>query len=59
MNGMTECQRPNVLFVMFGSTKGGMDHHRTRGSYDVLDCVISNAIVVVVTDASVVDFLTL
>ena len=59
MNGMAECQRPKVLFVMLGPTKGGVDHHRKRGPYDVLDCVLRNAVVVMVTNAAVVDFLTL
>ena len=59
MDGMAECHRPKVLFVMLGPTKGGVDHHRTRGPYDVLDCVLSNAVVVMATDAAVVDYLTL
>ena len=59
MNSMAECQRPKVLFVMLGPTKGGMDHHRTGGSYNVLNCVLSNAVVVMATDAAVVDYLTL
>ena len=44
---------------MLGPTKVGVDHHITRGPYDVLDCVLRNAVVVMVTDAAVVDFLTL
>ena len=59
MNGMTEFQRPKVLFVMLGPTKGGVDHHRTRGPYDVLDCFIRDAAVVMAKNAAVVDCLTL
>ena len=59
MNGMNELQRPKVLFIMLGPTKGGVYHHRTRGPYDVFDCVLSDVIVVMAADAAVVDFLTL
>ena len=59
MNGISECQRPKVLFVMLGPTKGGVDHHCTRGPYDVLDLVLSDAVVVMATNAAVVDCLTL
>ena len=44
---------------MLGPTKGGVDHNRTRGLYDVLDCVLRNAVVVMETNAAVVDCLTL
>ena len=44
---------------MLRPKKDGVDHHRTRGPYDVLDLVLSNAVVVMATDAAVVDFLTL
>ena len=59
MNVMAECQRPKVHFVMLWPTKGGVDHHRSRGPYDVLDCTLSNAVVVMATNAAVVEYLTL
>ena len=58
MNGMDECQTPKVLFVMLGPTKGSVDHHRTRGPYIFLDCILSDAVVVMATDDAMVDCLT-
>ena len=58
INSMDECQRTKVLFVMLGPTKSGVDHHRTRGTYNVLDCVFSDVVVVMATNTAVVDFLT-
>ena len=55
MNGMAKCQRPKFLFVMLRPTKGGVNHHCTRGPYGILDCVISDAVVVMATDAALVD----
>ena len=59
MDGMAEFQRPKVLFVMLEPTKGGVDHHCERGTYDVLDCILINAVVVMAADAAVVDCQTL
>ena len=56
---MAECQSPKVILVMLGPTKVGVDHHRTRGSYEVLDYVLRDVVVVMSTEAAVVDFLTL
>ena len=56
---MAECQSPKVILVMLGPTKVGVDHHCTRGPYDVLDLVLSDAVVVMATNAAVVDCLTL
>ena len=44
---------------MLGPTKGGADHHHTRGPYEVIDFALSDAVVAMATNTAVMDCLTL
>jgi hypothetical protein len=58
MNSMAESKRPEIALIVFGPTKSRMDHHGTSGADGGFDAILGYTILMMTTNAAVLDTLT-
>jgi hypothetical protein len=59
MHGVAEGEGPEITLIVLGPAKSGVNHHSSSRAHGGLDAVFGNSVVMVATNAAMLDPLTL